>query len=95
MLVAELWRYPVKSLRGEQVDATELTAAGIPGDRLVHVRRPGGRVIIARTNPALLGHQGSLDSDGRATIDGLSWDDPRSVAGHHRLEARRQGLHRL
>ena len=64
MRVAELWRYPVKSLRGEQLDAAELTAAGIPGDRLVQVRRPGGRVVTARTHPGLLGHQGSLDSEG-------------------------------
>jgi uncharacterized protein len=80
MRVAELWRYPVKSLRGERLDATDLTAAGIPGDRLVHVRRPGGRVITARTHPALLGHRGGLDGEGRPTIDGIGWDDPRALA---------------
>jgi uncharacterized protein YcbX len=31
--VAELWRYPVKSLRGERVDAAELGPHGLHGDR--------------------------------------------------------------
>jgi uncharacterized protein len=37
-----LWRYPVKSLGGEQLDAAELTPDGIAGDRLVHVSTPDG-----------------------------------------------------
>jgi len=31
--VVELWRYPVKSLQGERVDAADLTAQGLVGDR--------------------------------------------------------------
>ncbi len=31
--VGELWRFPVKSMRGEQVDASEVTALGLFGDR--------------------------------------------------------------
>jgi uncharacterized protein len=31
--VAELWRFPVKSMRGERLDQTELTERGILGDR--------------------------------------------------------------
>jgi hypothetical protein len=31
--VAELWRYPVKSLQGERVAAGELTPLGLAGDR--------------------------------------------------------------
>jgi uncharacterized protein YcbX len=78
--VAEVWRYPVKSLRGEQLREAELTALGVPGDRLVHVRRPGGRVITARTHPGLLGLRGGLDGGGVPTIDGRRWDDPASLA---------------
>ena len=37
MHVAELWRYPVKSLAGEPLDSAEITADGIPGDRVVQV----------------------------------------------------------
>jgi len=80
MRVAELWRYPVKSLRGEQLLEAEVGALGIPSDRLVHARRPGGRVFTARTHPGLLGLQGGIDLDGAPTIDGIRWDDPRSLA---------------
>lgn len=31
--VADLWRFPVKSMRGERLDEVELTARGIVGDR--------------------------------------------------------------
>ena len=34
MRVAELWRYPVKSLAGEQLDAVDILLDGIPGDRV-------------------------------------------------------------
>ncbi|WP_202868993.1 MOSC N-terminal beta barrel domain-containing protein [Kribbella antibiotica] len=40
MQVAELWRYPIKSMRGEPLDAAVLTDDGIQGDRVIHVRRP-------------------------------------------------------
>lgn len=80
MRVAELWRYPVKSLRGEQLEEASIGELGVPGDRLVHARRPGGRVFTARTHPGLLGLQGSLDDRGTPTIDGLPWDDPASLA---------------
>ena len=35
--VEQLWRYPVKSLRGEALDAAHLTLDGVQGDRVVHV----------------------------------------------------------
>jgi len=76
--VAEIWRFPVKSLRGEQLQETELLAEGIPGDRVVHVRVPNGRVISSRTSPDLLGFTGSLGPDGEPLVDGLPWNDPRS-----------------
>jgi len=33
MRVAELWRYPVKSLQGERLDTADVGAQGLPGDR--------------------------------------------------------------
>jgi uncharacterized protein YcbX len=48
--VAELWRYPVKSLRGESLAEALITAEGITGDRLVHALRPVGRVFTARNH---------------------------------------------
>jgi len=34
MYIQELWRYPVKSLAGEQLQEVELTLHGMLGDRL-------------------------------------------------------------
>jgi MOSC domain-containing protein len=80
MDVAELWRYPVKSLRGESLDEAELTPLGIAGDRLVHAVRPAQRVFTARTHSRMLGLQGGLDVDGVPTVGGVRWDDPRALA---------------
>ena len=33
MHIAELWRYPVKSMAGEELDSVEVTARGLTGDR--------------------------------------------------------------
>ena len=32
-VVEELWRYPVKSMIGEQLNATEVSESGLLGDR--------------------------------------------------------------
>src|SRR4051794_33407114 len=80
MRVAELWRYPVKSLRGEPVAEARITALGIDGDRLVQALRPGGRVYTARTHPGMLGLQGGLDAGGGPAIDGRRWDTPEALA---------------
>jgi uncharacterized protein YcbX len=80
MHVAELWRFPVKSLRGESLAEAEITAEGIAGDRLVHARRSSGRVFTARTHSKLLGLQGALGADGVPTIEGVRWDDPAVLA---------------
>ena len=45
MHVGELWRYPVKSLKGERLDEVEIRADGLVGDRFVHVRSDCGRVV--------------------------------------------------
>ena len=42
MKIAEIWRYPVKSMGGERIDHAVLTALGIPGDRVVHVEDAQG-----------------------------------------------------
>jgi uncharacterized protein YcbX len=41
--VATLWRYPVKSMLGEQCDHVELNARGVRGDRQFAVRGADGR----------------------------------------------------
>ncbi len=43
-LVAKLWRYPVKSMLGEECDDVELQVRGISGDRLFAVRDVDGKL---------------------------------------------------
>jgi uncharacterized protein YcbX len=74
MEVAELWRYPVKSLRGERLESTAIGVDGVAGDRFAHVRQQSGRVVTSRFRPGLLGLQGSLGDDGEPLIEGLPWE---------------------
>jgi MOSC domain-containing protein len=74
MHVAELWRYPVKSLRGERLQTADVGTDGVAGDRLVHVRQQSGRVVTSRFRPGLLGLQGALGEDGQPLVEGLPWD---------------------
>src|SRR2546422_7784108 len=85
MRVAELWRYPVKSLAGERLERAELTVGGITGDRVVHVRDARGRVITARTHPKLLGLRTTLGPDGEPRIGG------RQSASEGSAQAVREG----
>jgi uncharacterized protein YcbX len=73
MYVAELWRYPVKSMAGEKLGLAELGEAGIAGDRVVQVRSGEGRVVTSRTRPRLLGHRATLGPDGLPVVDGRPW----------------------
>ena len=77
MKIAELWRYPVKSMGGEALDRAYLEPLGIAGDRVVHVEDADGQVITARTHPRLLGHHASLDSSGEPLVDGERWTGSR------------------
>jgi uncharacterized protein YcbX len=80
MHVAELWRYPVKSLAGERLEAAELRADGLDGDRLVQVYDARGRRVTARTRPQLLGHRGTLGADGEPRVDGWPWASPEAAS---------------
>ncbi len=77
--LAGLWRYPVKTLAGEALETAELTAGGIPGDRIVHVRGPEG-VRTSRRYYRLLGVQGSLDPNGHARVNGYPWNSEDALA---------------
>src|SRR5580765_8258811 len=72
--VQEIWRYPVKSMAGESLDAAELTEAGVGGDRVVQVRNAAGRIMTARTRPLLLRHRATLGSDNHLLVDGRPWN---------------------
>ena len=51
--VAELWRYPVKSMCGERVDATEVSDAGFAGDRAYAVIDPATGKVGSAKHPRL------------------------------------------
>ena len=76
MHVAELWRYPVKSMAGERLERTEIDVDGIPGDRVLYVVDEDGDILSARTRPLLLRHRASTGADGDVLVDGRPWDDP-------------------
>ncbi len=76
MHVAEIWRYPVKSMGGEQILSADINAFGIAGDRVIQVVNARGRIVTSRTHPALLGHHGSLSAQGTALVDNRPWHAP-------------------
>jgi len=80
MYVAEIWRYPVKSMAGEQLQSAQLSPSGIDGDRVIQVRNAQGRTVTSRTHPGLLGHQAALDEEGSPLVDGQPWTDPAVLA---------------
>ena len=75
MRLAEIWRYPVKSMGGEQLTETVMEPEGIPGDRVVHVEDERGRVVTSRARPKLLLHRATLGADGEPRVDGRPWRD--------------------
>jgi uncharacterized protein YcbX len=80
MFVSEIWRYPVKSLKGVRLHEVEITANGIPGDReVVVVRSLNGRVLTSRVKPKMLGLHGELNPEGKPTIDGFPWDSKEAL----------------
>ena len=69
MQVLRLWRYPVKSLQGEQVNEADVTPDGLAGDRrfgIVDIAT--GNVLTGRREPRLLFASASLSGDGALTI---------------------------
>ena len=78
--IAELWRYPVKSLQGERLDAVAVTADGLDGDRQFAIYDlESGLGLTGRRVPELLFASARMRADGTAEItlpDGsLAGDD--------------------
>jgi MOSC domain-containing protein len=79
MRIAELWRYPIKSLAGERLGHAEIRTDGIAGDRIVHVEDARAHVVTARTKPRLLGLHGTTGPAGEPLVDGRHWQAPESA----------------
>ena len=60
-------------MAGESLAEADLTEHGITGDRILQIRTSAGRIVTARTRPALLGHHGALGPDGEPKVDGRPW----------------------
>ena len=78
MELAGIWRYPIKSTRGESLSAEWLTPDGVSGDRTVQVFNGRGRLVTSRTHPALLAHQGAIGASDEPTVDGHPWTTPEA-----------------
>jgi len=90
MSVAELWRYPVKSLAGERLQRAVIGRHGIAGDRVVHVEDGRGRVVTSRTHPMLLGLHATLGDDGEPLVEGDRWTSEEAVMAVRRAAAEEQ-----
>ena len=77
MKIAQIWRYPIKSMGGERLDHARIGSLGIEGDRVVHAEDARGHVITARTHHRLLGHHATLNASGEPVVDGVLWSDPK------------------
>jgi uncharacterized protein YcbX len=80
MKVAEVWRYPVKTMAGEKLQRVRIGPLGIVGDRVVHVEDAHERVITSRSHPRFLGHKGTLGPEGEPLVDGQPWNSPEVAA---------------
>jgi len=70
MHLAQLWRHPVKSLRGEPLAAVEVGELGFPYDRAFRVADARGELVTARTQPGLLALRGDAAGDGGVRVEG-------------------------
>jgi len=69
MRVLEIWRYPVKSLRGERLDEAEIGVEGVSGDRRYAIfDLATGFGLTARRRPELLFAAARMRPDGSAEI---------------------------
>jgi uncharacterized protein YcbX len=83
MRVAELWRYPVKSLQGERLDEVTVTAEGLEGDRRFAIfDLQTGFGLTGRRVPELLFASAHLMPDGSPRI---TLPDGSTVSGNNEL----------
>jgi MOSC domain-containing protein len=71
--VAGLWRFPVKSVRGEQLEQAELTSGGVLGDRAYALLDTDTNKVVSaksvRLFPSLLGCRAAFVQPPRANME--------------------------
>jgi len=79
--VAEVWRYPVKSLVGERLAAAEIDARGVVGDRLWSVRDEDGKFGSGKTTRRFVRMDGLLELSAsyHADVPVLTFPDGRRI----------------
>lgn len=92
--VVALYRYPVKSLRGERLNALQVESRGVAGDRFYAVRNLEGKLGSGKSTRRFRKMDGLLDLS--AVYDGvtpvIAFPDGQSISGddpniHERLSA--------
>lgn len=85
MHVESLWRYPVKSLQGQNLQSCEIDEQGFSGDRSFAIRDISNNVTLtARRTPELLMAWASSNGEDRVSILGA---DGRTLATNEELSA--------
>jgi len=78
MNVIGLWRYPVKSMQGEQLTSGHLESDGLVGDRQWGIRdERTGRILTARRRPELLAAAAIYDGE----VPVITLPDGRTAMG--------------
>ena len=81
--VDSLWRYPVKSMRGEQLDELFVGFAGVYGDRIFAIRSSASPAVFpyltGREQAEMLRCQPRF-LDPEATMKPLNLDEAESIA---------------
>jgi uncharacterized protein len=80
--VAALWRYPVKSMLGEECGAVELETRGVAGDRLYAVRDPEGKLGSGKNSRRFRDIEGlfAFRARGEGSVEIIFPDGPRMRA---------------
>jgi uncharacterized protein YcbX len=79
LYIAQLWRYPVKSLSGERLPTLRLVDDGVEGDRMWGIQdRRDGRILTGRREPRLLFASSRL---GVSDLPVITLPDGQEVAG--------------
>ncbi|QNN54605.1 MOSC domain-containing protein [Nocardioides mesophilus] len=81
--ISSIWRYPVKSLVGEEILSVHVDERGLQGDRLWAVRDPDGRLGSGKSTRRFSKMDGLLQLAARADGDvpALSFPDGRVLRG--------------
>ena len=79
-LVADLWRYPVKSFGGERVRSIFVGPYGFHGDRRFAAITPEGAVLTARRASAMLGFRARFPDPDQIERARVTTPDGRDVA---------------